>query len=322
MASKNKTQQLLQELQSGEVRVRKDAALKLGRSGRTEAVAPLLKLLKDSSWKVRRNATIALGKIGAAEAASGLIGVLSDRTLAVRRAAVRALGSLGNAQATDRLLLLLEEQELADDVIESLFEIGIPAFLRCCELVREESAHVESLVGTVNPHSRHLPITSAPPSIQRMLAPNLHSVFRLFILDPEKPHLASVLRAEHWSGQQRNTALEQICALETTLNFVERWKAGKAHLIGDVQTWCERVCRESPDVALRQGAKEVLDYRMLGRASQRDFAAEGSELLRAAQGTSHRDTGETLLRASDAGAVTASAPALLTRLRRWLKQRE
>lgn len=80
--------------------------------------------------------------------------------------------------------------------------------------------------------------------------------------------------------------------------------------------------REQQIAALQAGdVKARKDAALwLGRASQRDYGTESAELLRGVSGTKQRDTGATLLRASDKGAASTEKSSLLGRLRRWLGQ--
>ncbi len=98
-------------LASGDGEAREEAALALGRGGRTSAVAPLSLALADANRDVRRAAVRSLAEVGGVRAAEALHIALVDPDPRVRESAVDALGEIGGAVAI-RLL----EQALADEV--------------------------------------------------------------------------------------------------------------------------------------------------------------------------------------------------------------
>ena len=328
MVSGNKTEQRIAELQSEDVKVRKDAALWLGHHGVQEACVPLLAALQDSSWKVRRNAAIALGQVGNGDAVEPLIAALSDRKLSVQRAAVVSLGTLRHSCATEALVNLLEDGNLGEDALKSLIRIGAPALLYCCQMLqndRVEPTEPRFLQGEpraqanmqgANPLWRQ----AARPQIIQEANPLRQQTVRRMILQAGDPLLREALTLEDWSGQQRWLILEAVRRVHTNLSFFEALRQTKFTRLSDIPLWCERVSRDPELVALHVGTRQVLDYIMLGRASQRDYATEGTELLRGANGTKERDTGAALLRASDKSNPTSETLTLLGRLRQWLKQ--
>jgi cyclophilin family peptidyl-prolyl cis-trans isomerase/HEAT repeat protein len=88
---------LIRLLSDPEARVRRRAALALGRVGLAEAVEPLTKILVDEDPEVRQMAAFALGLIGDAAARPALVVALNDMPLVAGRAA-EALGSIGNRE--------------------------------------------------------------------------------------------------------------------------------------------------------------------------------------------------------------------------------
>lgn len=302
MASSNKTQQRIEELQTGDIRTRKKAARWLGRRGTEEALPYLLAALKDGHWTVRLNATVALGKIGDSEAVEPILGLLSDRTLSVRRAAIRALGSIGDLRAADALLLLHRNAQLGSDALQALIRIGAPALLYCCRQVQSESLT-----------ARNLGQDTA------------HAMVRL----ASEALLKEALTLPGWSGQERWLILETVRKVQSSLSLFEVWRLTKFSRVAnipisqiiDVPIWCERIVRDAEYAAFHAGIRQVLDYLMLGRASQRNDTTAGGELLRAAADTPHRDTGKTLLRASDQSDEPLEKPSMLDRLRRWFVRR-
>ncbi len=329
MASNNKTQQKIEGLQSDDVKVRKKAARWLGRKGTYDALAYLLAALNDSSWSVRRNAVVALGKIGEAEVVEPLIVKLSDRTVSVRRAAIQALGRIRDPRATEGLVRLHAHAQLGADAIQALIQIGASALLICCDRMLRERTGSEPMAG-MEPPSRLIQVGPSTLLIRRDRI-QLHdteppspwmAAARQMILRGADRLLIEVLSAEGWSGQQRWQVLDYVRKIQGSLPFFEVWSLTKFSRITDIPSWCERASRELEQPAVRSGSKQILDYIMLGRASQRDYATEGEELLRAAGGTKECDTGETLLRAADRTIEAPGNLSFLGRLRRWLKQED
>ena len=93
---------LIRLLGDSEARVRRRAALAIGRVGLAEGIQPLLPLLSsDAEAEVRQIAAFALGLIGDARAKDPLIAALNDQSAAVRGSAAEALGLIGDASAAD-----------------------------------------------------------------------------------------------------------------------------------------------------------------------------------------------------------------------------
>jgi cyclophilin family peptidyl-prolyl cis-trans isomerase/HEAT repeat protein len=92
---------LIRLLGDGEARVRRRAALALGRVGLPDAVDALTKLLGDEETDVRQMAAFALGLIGDAAARPALQMVLRDPNPLVQGRAAEALGMIGNRADAD-----------------------------------------------------------------------------------------------------------------------------------------------------------------------------------------------------------------------------
>ena len=85
-----------------EARVRRRAALAIGRVGLSEGVDPLLPVLSsDSEPEVRQMAAFALGLIGDRRAKDAVIAALADSSPLVQGSAAEALGLIGDAAAAD-----------------------------------------------------------------------------------------------------------------------------------------------------------------------------------------------------------------------------
>jgi cyclophilin family peptidyl-prolyl cis-trans isomerase/HEAT repeat protein len=92
---------LVRLLGDPEGRVRRRAALAVGRVGLVEGVEPLLPLLSDADVEVRQMATFALGLIGHASARPALLQALQDPEPVVQGRAAEALGQIANRADAD-----------------------------------------------------------------------------------------------------------------------------------------------------------------------------------------------------------------------------
>lgn len=90
---------LLALLEAPEARLRRRAALAVGRVGLPEGVDPLIGRLADPAPEVRQMAAFGLGLLGDRRAVDALVGALDDPALPVRGRAAQALGRLGARSA-------------------------------------------------------------------------------------------------------------------------------------------------------------------------------------------------------------------------------
>lgn len=113
--------------------IRLDAAGRLGRLARPEAVLVLIHALGDEEPRVRATAAESLGRQGAGDAVIPLCQRLGDQRVEVRRAAATALGSLGDVQATASLIMALETERDGETrrlMARALGEVGDRRALR------------------------------------------------------------------------------------------------------------------------------------------------------------------------------------------------
>ena len=92
---------LLRMLADEEARVRRRAALAIGRVGLADGVQPLVGVLGDSDPEVRQMAAFALGLLGDQRARDPLVAALADPSPLVQGSAAEALGLLGAASAAE-----------------------------------------------------------------------------------------------------------------------------------------------------------------------------------------------------------------------------
>jgi HEAT repeat protein/cyclophilin family peptidyl-prolyl cis-trans isomerase len=92
---------LVRLLGDAQARIRRRAALAIGRVGLVEGVAPLTKVLGDTDPEVRQMAAFALGLIGDSSAKDPLVAALRDPSPLVQGSAAEALGLIGDRTAAD-----------------------------------------------------------------------------------------------------------------------------------------------------------------------------------------------------------------------------
>jgi HEAT repeat protein len=90
-------------LADGEARVRRRAALAIGRVGLSDGVQPLLGILGDEDPEVRQMAAFALGLLGDARARDPLVAALGDPSPLMQGSAAEALGLIGDASVADAI---------------------------------------------------------------------------------------------------------------------------------------------------------------------------------------------------------------------------
>ena len=94
---------LIKLLNDSEARVRRRAALAIGRVGLSEGVEPLTKLLDDSEIEVRQMAAFGLGLIGDASARPALLAALKEQQPVLQGRAAEALGQIGDRSDADAI---------------------------------------------------------------------------------------------------------------------------------------------------------------------------------------------------------------------------
>jgi HEAT repeat protein len=135
---------LVRLLTDGQARVRRRAALAIGRVGLTSGIAPLVMVLGDTEPEVRQMAAFALGLIGDRQARDPLLMSLTDQSPLVQSSAAEALGLIGDpaaAAGVGRLVASVvqsgaltsspaEDDEARRDTPASAFRLGVFALVR------------------------------------------------------------------------------------------------------------------------------------------------------------------------------------------------
>jgi len=159
-------------LSDQEARVRRRAALAVGRVGLVEGVQPLVALIADADVEVRQMAVFALGLIGHQSARDALLKALEDPEPVVEGRAAEALGLIGNRADADAVSGILRKrvaggalQGLApDDLTHPLPAPAEAARLAVYALVRlgsYEALTAAVLDGSGQPISRWWPVAYA-----------------------------------------------------------------------------------------------------------------------------------------------------------------
>jgi cyclophilin family peptidyl-prolyl cis-trans isomerase len=134
---------LVRLLSDDEARVRRRAALAVGRVGLRDGVQPLVALLADSEPEVRQMAAFALGLLGDKTARDPLVRALADQSPLVQGSAAEALGLIGDpaaAEAIGRMVAQMvqggavgqpgEDEDARRDTPASAFRLGVYALVR------------------------------------------------------------------------------------------------------------------------------------------------------------------------------------------------
>jgi HEAT repeat protein/cyclophilin family peptidyl-prolyl cis-trans isomerase len=104
---------LIRLLGDQEARVRRRAALALGRVGLPAAVEPLTRALEDQEFEVRQMAAFSLGLLADASARPALVKALADEEPIVQGRAAEALGSIGNREDADAIAAMVRRHIMA-----------------------------------------------------------------------------------------------------------------------------------------------------------------------------------------------------------------
>jgi HEAT repeat protein/cyclophilin family peptidyl-prolyl cis-trans isomerase len=135
---------LIRLLGDGEARIRRRAALAVGRVGQREGVPPLVTLLADPDPEVRQMAAFALGLIGDPSAKEPLVAALADPQAVVKGSAAEGLGLIGDAEAAEPIARMAaqivqsgalnpppgEETDSQRDTPAAAFRLAIYALVR------------------------------------------------------------------------------------------------------------------------------------------------------------------------------------------------
>jgi HEAT repeat protein/cyclophilin family peptidyl-prolyl cis-trans isomerase len=135
---------LIRLLSDPEARVRRRAALAVGRVGLADGVDPLIGLLADPEPEVRQMAAFALGLIGDRRAEDALVKALADSSPLMQGSAAEALGLIGDAHAAPAIATMIAaivgsgavaqppppEDEARRDTPAAAFRLGVFALAR------------------------------------------------------------------------------------------------------------------------------------------------------------------------------------------------
>ena len=163
---------LIPLLSDAEARIRRRAALAVGRVGLADGVQPLLPLLADADVEVRQMAAFALGLIANQSARPALLKALDDPEPIVQGRAAEALGSIGNKADADVVSGIVRRQVAAgalnglqpDDLTYPLPAPAEAARLAIYALVRlgsYDALAAAVLDGSGQPVSRWWPVAYA-----------------------------------------------------------------------------------------------------------------------------------------------------------------
>jgi len=135
---------LVRLLADDDARIRRRAALAVGRVGLVDGIDPLVALLRDADPEVRQMAAFGLGLIGDKRARDPLVQALSDASPLVQGSAAEALGLIGDESAAPPIGAMLtqivqsgvlaqppaDDADVRRDTPAAAFRLGLNALVR------------------------------------------------------------------------------------------------------------------------------------------------------------------------------------------------
>ncbi len=274
MAKYNTISKRIGELARADVEVRRRAARKLGEKGDVRAVQPLCLALRDEDIYVRKAAVFALGNLHHPDALQPLQETLKEKREGLRGEAAWAIGQIGkhHAETTTRAVELIVEAAHRDKprelnrYVAALIAMQLSAASPLClEFSSHRSAKTQQCAMLT---LKSLHYQQNLDVARYLLSDNLLSPAQVW-------NVLEMLEAERPMGffaSRRYPTARRLCELAVSTPA------------------------EAPEVC--QGAKRVLEYLSLGRASQFSDPAASAQLLRMASENTQQDNGDTLLRGS------------------------
>lgn len=184
---------LVRLLTDAEARVRRRAALAIGRVGLSDGVSPLVALLTDADPEVRQMAAFALGLIGDRSARDPLVAALADPSVLVKGSAAEALGLIGDASAAQSIGQMVgaivgsgalagipsEAGDASRDTPAAAFRLGVVALAR---LKAYEPLAAATLDPNGQPRVHWWPLAFA---LQRLEDPRALPALLTLVSDPQ-----------------------------------------------------------------------------------------------------------------------------------------
>jgi len=183
---------LIRLLTDTEARIRRRAALAVGRVGLVEGVAPLVRVLDDPDPEVRQMAAFALGLIGDRSARDPLIAKLNDTSPLMEGSVVEALGLIGDPASAEPIGRMVSEivgsgalAEPPDEALEASRDTPAAVFrLAMTSLVRlkaYDALAAATLDASGQPRVRWWPVAFA---FQRLEDPRALPALLALVQDP------------------------------------------------------------------------------------------------------------------------------------------
>lgn len=255
-------------------------------------VSALLEALQDESPFVRRAVVESLGRIGAPEAVAPLTAALYDPNGGVRRATVETLGQYDDLRAAETLLFhtLRDEfgyiRQAAEHALDRMVErrrIDLTGSLTRALQADDPNVrqYAAAALGRTGDERAVGPLLAALAGTDEIVRRSAEA--SLLALSEPEPLLRAVFAATHLSPQERYRALE---ALRLPLYLPE------------IPRLCQQMMAEE-DEAVREGARQTLEYCTLMRAARQETAADAQHLLRPASGATGSEPPEQLLKPAD-----------------------
>ncbi|MQA30906.1 MAG: hypothetical protein GEU82_13910 [Luteitalea sp.] len=201
---------LIRMLTDSEGRIRRRAALAVGRVGLPAGVPPLLALVSDSDPEVRQMAAFGLGLIADRRASEPLIGLLNDPSPLVKASAAEALGLIGDAAAATPVARMAAQivasgalaqlpAEDADERRDSPAAAFREALFAIVRLKSYDALAEAALDGAGQPRVRWWPVAYA---LQRLEDPRALPALLTLLKEPAVETRAFAAKGLGWTKQR------------------------------------------------------------------------------------------------------------------------
>ncbi|WP_321428534.1 HEAT repeat domain-containing protein [uncultured Methanolobus sp.] len=146
---------LLDNLNDTDAEVRINVMASLERISSERAIKPIeYLLLNDEKWRVRRNAAITLGRISGSNSTDAYILALNDESTVVRSAAASQLRTYPDKNATEALISALEnetDQSTRNTMVQALDQINDEkAILTLIQIAEDENEYINVQISAVS----------------------------------------------------------------------------------------------------------------------------------------------------------------------------
>ena len=246
-AGSREFEESLKALREGDAYDRHRAAIALGRSGKTEAVGPLINALGDEDLFVRSFAAAALGNLGDRKAVPPLIKTLGDESLIVRCSAAAALGILKDPGAVDSLTKALKDENylVRRAAAEALGSLGdARAVDPLLESLGDEDSYIWNGAAVALTHIGGAAIPKLVNSLGDWVS---------------GPRIAGILKSLNWQPSSDEERIRFDVATRNSKALLQNWETARKVLVSDANHGSEGQVNNAVFALIGLGRDEILD---------------------------------------------------------------